>query len=469
MSKAIDFQPILYKNFPYSTALGDENYPLTGSSANTMTGSSAHPLNASSARKNYFEHCLNGLALLFQQSKAGRWLELISAVLSFGCLVVLLVQMGTGGPASVRLTQEVLLYTNAVSLTNAMHHLNFEYERWCDSDFRMNLEVPTWDPKNVNRHPLDVLDVFHNPKKKKSDGFLQGISTSVDIHYTTIDLFFIAVPIFVFSFLFQFARYWFYWTEKNPKGWYKPWLGPEFSRWTEYLCTAPLQIFLVCVAFGTTNISTLLGQVGMQAALVLFGYDIEQQIKKIYKRKTKTTDSKTRFHNILGWKDLRLYVYLGVSWLLHALIWSVILGRFYLQERQGELCEKQKDFRMPQAVTFIVWSQFGSFTCFGVVCTLQACLARPTIRQSTYGEHHYNGEDKYNLTYYQRWNTFSLVYAILSITAKTFLEVGFVWVVSIYKPFELASPANIESGFMVNRANQTCFSIVPQPVSMHHG
>jgi hypothetical protein len=439
MSKAIDFQQPT--NFPYSTTPSqDESLALNGSSA--------HKEN----KKNCF-----GLAHWFQQSTAGRWLELISAVLSFGCLVVLLCQWGSGGPATVRLTQEVLLYTNEVSLTNAMHHLNFEYERWCDSDFRMNLEVPTWDPENVDRHPLDVTP-FHNPKKKKKDLVLQGISTSIDIHYTTIDLFFIAVSIFVFSCLFQFARYRFYSTEANPNGWYKPSLGPEFSRWTEYLCTAPLQIFLVCVAFGTTNISTLLGQVGMQAALVLFGYDIEQQIKKIYKRALKQNKQDTkRFHNIFGVVNLRLYVYLGVSWLLHALIWSVILGRFYLQERQGELCEKQKDFRMPPAVTFIVWSQFGSFTCFGVVCTWQA------ISAAIWGKN--MSKDKQS----KAWKRVSFVYAFLSITAKTFLEVGFVWVVSIYKPFELASPANIQSGFMVNSTNQTCFSIVHEAVSIQHG
>lgn len=439
MSKAIDFQPILYKKFPYSTAGTNDPVVVPGDPADEYHDS----------------HDIQAYMNSVKQYNVGRIRELISAVLSFGCLVVLLWQWGSGGPATVRLTQEVLLYTNEVSLTNAMHHLNFEYERWCDSDFRMNLEVPTWDPKNVNRHPLDVL---HNPKKKKSDGFLQGISTSVDIHYTTINLFFIAVPIFVFSCLFQLARYRYYCTETNHEGWYKPSLGPEFSRWTEYLCTAPLQIFLVCVAFGTTNISTLLGQVGMQAALVLFGYDIEQQIKKIYKRGLKPNKQHTkRFHNIFGFVNLRLYVYLGVSWLLHALIWSVILGRFYLQERQGELCEKQKDFRMPQAVTFIVWSQFGSFTCFGVVCTWQAISAISATKKISKEEQ------------LKAWTKFSAQYAFLSITAKTFLEVGFVWVVSIYKPFELASPANIESGFMVNRANQTCFSIVPQPVSMHHG
>ena len=50
----------------------------------------------------------------------------------------------------------------------------------------------------------------------------------------------------------------------------------------------------------------------MQAALVLFGYDIEQQIKKIYKRpdidgsgdNRYQSVTKRRFHNIL-WPAIR--------------------------------------------------------------------------------------------------------------------------------------------------------------------
>jgi len=48
------------------------------------------------------------------------------------------------------------------------------------------------------------------------------------------------------------------------------------------LFTSPFQIFIVATAFGFANRDTVLGLCGMQAALVLFGYDIEQQIKKIY-------------------------------------------------------------------------------------------------------------------------------------------------------------------------------------------
>jgi hypothetical protein len=214
----------------------------------------------------------------------------------------------------------------------------------------------------------------------------------------------------------------------------------------------------------------------MQAALVLFGYDIEQQIKKIYNRNhvetraheyyTKVGDNykqnryqfpkKKRFHHIL-WNrsDLRIWVYLGVSWLLHGLIWSGILGRFHQQESQGRLCEKNEDFRMPSAVSFLVWSQFVLFTSFGVVSTLQVLSAKPlppnVQKEFTTGKE----EQK------RAWNKVSFRYAILSITAKTLLEVGFVWVVSMYKTFPTASEAIIQRGFLnVPPFNQSCFAVL---------
>jgi hypothetical protein len=93
----------------------------------------------------------------------------------------------------------------------------------------------------------------------------------------------------------------------------------------------------------------------MQSALVLFGYDIEQQIKKIYNREELPKDgfraftedsqnyelaTKRRFHNIL-WpaiRDIRGWVYLFVAWLLHLLIWSSIFMRYTDQQRHGKDC-----------------------------------------------------------------------------------------------------------------------------------
>jgi hypothetical protein len=86
-----------------------------------------------------------------------------------------------------------------------------------------------------------------------------------------------------------------------------------------------------------------MGLYGMQSALVLFGYDIEQQVKRIYNRENISNEpnigrllsdesqyaleKKRRFHNIL-WTyphDIRGFVYLAVAGLMHGLIWSSII------------------------------------------------------------------------------------------------------------------------------------------------
>ena len=109
---------------------------------------------------------------------------------------------------------------------------------------------------------------------------------------------------------------------------------------------------------------------------------------------------------------------------------------------------------MPSAVSFLVWSQFVLFTSFGVVSTLQVLSAKPlppnVQKEFTTGKE----EQK------RAWNKVSFRYAILSVTAKTLLEVGFVWVVSIYKPFPIVSKTIIEHGFMMNHVNQTCLAVL---------
>jgi hypothetical protein len=125
----------------------------------------------------------------------------------------------------------------------------------------------------------------------------------------------------------------------------------------------------------------VLGLCGMQAALFLFGYDIEQQIKKIYNREELPKDgygflkdvdyqpaTKRRFHNILwnrGIHDIRGLVYLFVSWLLHLLIWSSIFMRYTDQQRHGKDCGTNSSAEIPDVVTFFMWLQFLSFTVFG--------------------------------------------------------------------------------------------------------
>jgi len=71
--------------------------------------------------------------------------------------------------------------------------------------------------------------------------------------------------------------------------------------------------------------------------------------------------------------------------------------------------------QIPSAVSFIVASQCLAFALFGVVLTAQFALS--------FGQH---GERKVK----SAWYTVSMVYAVLSVTAKTSLEIGFLVMLS---------------------------------------
>ena len=213
---------------------------------------------------------------------------------------------------------------------------------------------------------------------------MYGMTTSV--HAGSVSLFGVVLPIYIFSVLCQGLRAYQYCRVGKEKGLYKPWLGPDFSRWLEYLFTSPLQIFVVATAFGFANSDTVTGLCGMQSALVLFGYDIEQQIKKIYKREVRPVDgyhnidsedqhlAPRRVHNILwnaGIRDIRGGVYLAVAWLLHSLIWVSIFNRYSDQQTHGNKCGTDLRPAIPDVVTFLMWLQCVAFSLFGVVNTVQ--------------------------------------------------------------------------------------------------
>ena len=203
MQRAIDFEPLAFQQcsvFAGSRQIGSQLH--TGETEMLTEDQFAKLINSKIEIVNNLRAEKAALATLDAKpfpKTLNRWslgpqLEFWSSVLSIGCLAYTL-YIWTRGTANVRLTQEILLYTNELQLTNAMRHLQVEYNAWCNKKFRMDLEVPTWDPKNVERNGFDVT--FSN--RGADAGILQGISTSIDIHYTTIDLFYVAIPIFMLS------------------------------------------------------------------------------------------------------------------------------------------------------------------------------------------------------------------------------------------------------------------------------
>jgi hypothetical protein len=112
--------------------------------------------------------------------------------------------------------------------------------RIAEPEYPMLLQEPTWQDNET------------------------GVVMHSSVYATDIYIFPLAFIVFTTSILFQGWRCWQYdqGEGRSKNRLYNPQKGPEFSRWLEYFFTS-----------------------GMQEALVLLGYNIEQQIKKIYKRK----------------------------------------------------------------------------------------------------------------------------------------------------------------------------------------
>ncbi len=108
---------------------------------------------------------------------------------------------------------------------------------------------------------------------------------------------------------------------------------------------------------------------------------------------------------------------------------------------------------MPWYIELIFWSQFSLFSVFGLVCTWQVIEALTMkVNKNTYAESEASGvtnsltgmamtEDEliamqFNKRVAKTWLRYSLCYSILSITAKTILELGFFFLVLNWKPWD---------------------------------
>ena len=363
--------------------------------------------------------------------------EKISVFFSAVCLLTAIIWRVAAKNSSnllVRVSRETLLFSNDTSVEDGMRLLHSTWNKHCEEKHPMLLQVPRWQENEsglVMHSSIYAFDIYIYPA---------------------------AVAVFVISIFFQGWRWWQY------DRLYKPELGPEFSRWLEYFFTSPLQILIVSSAFGFATVDSLLGQIGMQAALMLLGYDIERQIKKMYKRlekelkaiqdKTNYQSKHTRFHHIFSGiriADIRLWVYLFFAWALHIAIWGIpyvtgfgIGGKYFLLRQQLEKCVKT--MTIPDAITWIYWLQFVLFTLFGLVCTAHVVFVKNiNVRKP---------DPK------RDWRRISGLYTILSVTAKTLLEVGLVLYITSYNEWTdlTGKEANTEK-LTVN--NKSCWAINP--------
>ena len=368
-------------------------------------------------------------------------LERISVFCSFVCLVVSFVLYASKkwNNLRVRLSRETLIFSNGTAVTDGMRLLHATWEQDCGAKYPMLLQTPTWQKNET------------------------GVVMHSSVYATDIYIFPLAFIVFTTSIFFQGWRCWQYdqGEGRSKNRLYNPEKGPEFSRWLEYFFTSPLQILIVSSSFGFATVDALLGQSGMQAALVLLGYNIEQQIKKIYKRKTgKKQDKKpSKFEHMLAGfvADIRLWVYLFFAWALHVAIWGIpgvtgfgIGGKYNLLQKQLEACVHPTQ-KIPDAVTWIYWLQYVFFTLFGIVCSFHVFWAKFSFNEVS------NAEDIEELSKSQ-WNFISRLYGILSVSAKTALEAGLVMYVNMYEEWQLLPAATITPHAM---QNETCWAIKP--------
>ncbi len=54
--------------------------------------------------------------------------------------------------AVVRMSKEVLVFTNETAMVQAMRHMQTEYNGFCkNADFKIDLQVPTWNESNAKQ------------------------------------------------------------------------------------------------------------------------------------------------------------------------------------------------------------------------------------------------------------------------------------------------------------------------------
>lgn len=231
--------------------------------------------------------------------------------------------------------------------------------------------------------------------------------------------------VFAISACFQLGRFKF---SRQPSSRYEEertvyWaFKPDFWRWWEYALTSPIQIFIIGLSFFMGSKSELMSLAGLQAALCFMGFIIEKRIDKLYKAKIKELGSDQSKDNVL--KYIKILIVLSAAWTFFVIIWDFVLWpRFNRQANNPENCHYGS--KMPKEVRFIVWAEYILFLLFGLTQTMQVIIffldtnywSQNFTDNNTMKEYWKHRREK-------RWYQFTMVYSILSITAKTLLEFG---------------------------------------------
>lgn len=239
---------------------------------------------------------------------------------------------------------------------------------------------------------------------------------------------------------------------------------PDFGRWFEYAWTSPFQVVLVVGTVGLGETRFVLVAATLQCALVLHGYHIElllwhwqyghkaqtgtpqvqsntfapgersrvvptfnvnaMQFKygkrgetasyealHVVDSRAKQRQTKRPDVGVSAWTILRALFFV---WVVHFSLWVVVVQHFYQEINTFNDCNF--DVKAPAWIQALVWSQCLLFSAFGGVQTWQFVSLLVTKE----GE-----RDTWESS--SRWRQVSLLYSILSVTAKTLLDVFFIW------------------------------------------
>lgn len=201
----------------------------------------------------------------------------------------------------------------------------------------------------------------------------------------------------------------------------------EILRWIEYALTSPFQLWLVCASFFIGDFATLVSVALAQAGLVLLGGLIEYYVCTAYKKNVKYLEQTQlaasygpadKVEAVKGKRDsyYNCSVFLLiVAWTTHVVLWIPVLMSFFRLDKHFTDCTTGNEFvkqweDVRGVIYFIIFSQFITFTLFGVRLTWTVvfdCI-----------------ETKLEL--YSARVRDSKFYAVLSVVAKSALDLGFV-------------------------------------------
>lgn len=172
--------------------------------------------------------------------------------------------------------------------------------------------------------------------------------------------------IVVFFFALTSAAHLLYATDFFGKGWYSSQVlnfGWNPFRWVEYSITAGLMIYLISIASGTKDDVAATASALIVPGLMINGFTTERALKQnaLHDWSLNPAMKKPEIDAEIVWSNLI------PAWFLFGVNWFIILSNYYKLSSEAKKAGKPFD----TSVTFMVFSQLGFFSLFGVIQTYQ--------------------------------------------------------------------------------------------------